>query len=85
MSAEQVTSVGSQSFEVRDFYLACYLSCVGYELVELRREGRRRVFVFKDRSSRGMDVMTYYRGHGTVPPLRFVSHVRDMKALLHNA
>ena len=40
---------------------------------------------FKDRSSRDMDVMTYYRGHGTVPPLRFVSHVRDMKALLHNA
>ena len=85
MSPEQVTSVRPQSFEARDFYLACHLSCVGYELVELRREGHRRVFVFKDRPSRGTDVMTYYRGHGTVPPLRFVSHIRDMKLLLHNA
>ena len=85
MSSEQITPVGSPSFEARDFYLACYLSCVGYELVELGREGRRRVFVFTDRPSRGTDVMTYYRGHGTVPPLRFVSHIRDMKMLLHNA
>ena len=85
MSSEQITPVRSQSFESRDFYLACYLSCVGYELVELGREGRRRVFVFKDRPSRSTDVMTYYRGHGTVPPLRFVSHIRDMKTLLHNA
>ena len=85
VSSEQVTSVRSQSFEARDFYLACYLSCVGYELVELRREGRRRVFVFEARPSRGTDVMTYYQGRGTVSPLRFVSHSRDMKALLHNA
>ncbi len=85
MSSEQATFVRSQSFEARNFYLACYLSCVGYELVELLREGRRRVFMFKDRPSCGTDVMTYYRGHGTVPLLRFVSHIRDMKTTLHNA
>ena len=66
MSCEQVTPVRRRSFEARDFYLACYLSCVLYELVgELRREGHRRVFVFKDRPSHGTDVRTYYRGHGT--------------------
>ena len=80
MSSEQVAPVRSGPFEARNFFLACYLSCVGYELVELRREGRRR-----DRPGRATDVMTYYRGHGTVPPLRFVSHIRDMKTLLHNA
>ncbi len=35
-------------FETRDFYLACFLRCDGYELVNLRDEGRRRVFVFRD-------------------------------------
>jgi hypothetical protein len=35
------------SFETRDFYLACFLRCSGYELVNLRTEGARRVFVFR--------------------------------------
>ena len=34
-------------FETRDFYLACFLRCAGYELVNLRDEGRRKVFVFR--------------------------------------
>lgn len=35
-------------FETRDFYLACFLRCAGYELMNLRAEGRRKVFVFRD-------------------------------------
>jgi hypothetical protein len=38
--------------ETRDFYLACFLRCTGYELIDLRAEGRRKVFVFRDRPSR---------------------------------
>jgi hypothetical protein len=37
--------------ETRDFYLACFLRCAGYELVNLRDEGRRKVFVFRDRAT----------------------------------
>jgi len=44
-------------FETRDFYLACFLRCAGYELVNLRDEGRRKVFVFRDRVTRRADVM----------------------------
>jgi hypothetical protein len=39
---------GSVAFETRDFYLACFLRCVGYELLNLRDEGRRNVFVFQE-------------------------------------
>jgi hypothetical protein len=28
------------AFETRDFYLACFLRCTGYELLDLRAEGR---------------------------------------------
>jgi hypothetical protein len=42
---------GSAAFETRDFYLACFLRCAGYELLNLRDEGRRKVFVFLDRAS----------------------------------
>lgn len=73
------------AFETRDFYLACFLKCVGYELVDLRPEGRRRVFVFRDRSERRGDVMAYYGDGASVRPLAFSSTIKNMKALLHNA
>jgi hypothetical protein len=40
------------AFETRDFYLACFLRCTGYDLIDLRAEGRRKVFVFRDRPTR---------------------------------
>ena len=72
------------AFETRDFYLACFLRCVGYELVKLRAEGRRKVFVFRDRAARPADVMAFYGDATTVRPLAFASTVKEMKGLLHN-
>jgi hypothetical protein len=50
-------ATGEIAFETRDFYLACFLRCTGYELIDLRAEGRRKVFVFRDRISRRDDVL----------------------------
>jgi len=72
-------------YETRDFYLACFLRCRGYELLDLKSEGRRRVFVFRDGSARRDDVMAFFGGGAAVPPLTFSSIIKDMKALLHNA
>jgi len=44
----------------RDFYLACFLRCTGYELLDLRDEGRRKVFVFQDLPTRRDDAMAFY-------------------------
>jgi hypothetical protein len=71
-------------FETRDFYLACFLHCTGYELLDLRAEGRRKVFVFQDQPSRRDDVMAFYGDTVTVRPLAFAATIRDMKGLLHN-
>ncbi|SFU60412.1 DUF5659 domain-containing protein [Nitrosospira multiformis] len=49
-----------EAFETRDFYLACFLKCRGYELIGLRAEERHRVFVFRDRRARGDDVLGFY-------------------------
>jgi hypothetical protein len=76
---------GEIPFETRDFYLACFLRCTGYDLIDLRAEGRRKVFVFRDRPSRCNDVFAFYSGDAAVPPLRFSSTIKDMKGLLHNA
>jgi hypothetical protein len=74
-----------KAFETRDFYLACFLRCTGYELLDLRADGRRKVFVFHDRPSRREDVLAFYGDGATVPPLAFSTTIKDMKALLYNA
>ena len=86
MSTEQGNAAaGEVVFETRDFYLACYLRCAGYDLLDLRAEGRRKVFVFRDRHMRRQDVLAFYGDGASVPPLAFSSTIKDMKALLHNA
>jgi hypothetical protein len=82
---ENAGAIGRGAFETRDFYLACFLRCTGYELVDLRAEGRRKVFVFQDRPSRRDDVMAFYGEAASVRPLAFAAAIKDMKALLHNA
>jgi hypothetical protein len=76
---------GENAFETRDFYLACFLRCTGYELIDLRPEGQRKVFVFRDRPTRRGDVLAFYGNDAVVPPLAFSSTIKDLKALLHNA
>lgn len=73
------------AFETRDFYLACFLRCSGYDLIDLLTEGRRKVFVFRDQTTRRNDVLAFYGDSVTVTPLAFSATIKDMKALLHNA
>jgi hypothetical protein len=80
---KSVAADGS-AFETRDFYLACFLRCMGYDLVDLRAEGRRKVFVFRDRPMRRDDVLAFYGNTSSVRPLAFASTIKDMKGLLHN-
>ena len=70
---------------VQDFYLACFLRCTGYGLIDVLAEGRRKVFVFRDRPTRREDVLAFYGDSAAVPPLAFSSTIKEMKALLHNA
>ncbi len=89
MSTEQVIHNeprrATAAFETHDFYLACFLRCTGYELMELRAEGRRKVFVFGDRPTRRRDVLAFYGDAISVRPLAFASTIKYMKGLLHNA
>jgi hypothetical protein len=72
-------------FGTRDFYLACFLRCLGYDLVDLRPDGSHKVFVFRDRPTRRNDVLAFYGDGAVVAPLAFSATIKDMKALLHNA
>ena len=82
---KQVHESGGRMYETRDFYLACFLRWNGYELLDLRSEGPRKVFVFQDRTSRREDVIAFYGDATSVRPSAFVAIIKDMKGLLHNA
>jgi hypothetical protein len=71
-------------FETRDFYLACFLRCAGHELLDLRAEGQRKFFVFRDKPTRREDVIAFYGDAISVRPLGFAATIKDMKGLLHN-
>ena len=75
MSTGQVIMVaaGEIAFETRDFYLACFLRCTGYDLIDLRAEGRRKVFVFRDRptAARRRDGLLWRRGRRSAPRIFF--------------
>ena len=71
-------------FETSDFYLACFLRCTGYDLVEVRRDGARVIFIFNDKHDRRDTVLAFYNNHGSVAPLSFAGVIKDMKSLIHN-
>jgi hypothetical protein len=83
MIKQEIESI-ADAFETSDFYLACFLRCSGYELLDLRGTGRRKVFVFQDRLTRHDDVIAFYGDATSVRPLSFAATIKDMKGLLHN-
>jgi hypothetical protein len=76
---KQIYEASQRRYETRDFYLACFLRCRGYELLDLRTEVGRKVFVFRDRATRRDDVIAFYGDAISVPPLAFVATIKDMK------
>lgn len=75
---------GPGGFETSDFYLACFLRCVGFDVTDVRWEGRRAIFVFQNQADARAVMMSFYNNQTTIRPLDFVGAIRDMKALLHN-
>lgn len=71
-------------FATRDFYLACYLRCIGYDILDVRGEGQHKLFVFRDCSARREDVLAFYGDSASVRPLAFAAAIKEMKGILHN-
>ena len=71
-------------YNTTDFYLACYLKCIGYSLVDVLLNGKKSVFVFIDQSDRKDAVLDFYNNAGQVVPRKLIASIQDMKAVLHN-
>jgi hypothetical protein len=83
-SGRPASPVPESQFETSDFYLACYLRCAGYALLDIHRQGQRCIFVFADKPERRADTMAFFRGDGSVRALAFVGSIRELKALMYS-
>ena len=72
------------AFETHDVYFACFLPYAGYDIMDLRAEGRHKVFVFHDRPTRRDDLLAIYGDAISVQPMAFGSTIKEMNGLLHN-
>lgn len=59
------------------------MRCTDYELLYLRAEGRRNVFL--DRPFRRDGALSFYGYAAMIRPLAFSTIIKKMKVLLHNA
>jgi hypothetical protein len=76
-------TVEQSSVDTRDVYLASFRRARGYELAEVRREGSRCVFHFRDRADRRAAMDEFYRGEGAISALSLVEAIRQMKSIIH--
>jgi hypothetical protein len=71
--------------EMRDSHLACSPHCAGPELIGPDVEGRREVFRSPDELGQRDDVLACSGNAAGVRSPVFLTTIRDMKALLHDA
>ena len=67
--------------EITNLGLAAYLSGLGYNLVEVKPNGRRAAFVFESKFDIEADSMAFFNKQGKVEPLSFWESMKNLKAL----
>lgn len=74
----------TDSYETSDFYLACYLRCIGLRIVGTTRAGKRVTFKFAGAHD-DVDRMklAYYNGDSAVKPYDFVAAIRELRGLIY--
>ena len=66
-----------------DLALCAYLQTMGHELVEIRSQGRKGVFVFRHTPELNADILNWGNNQPVLIRLRnFVNGMRDLKGLV---
>ena len=74
----------SKEKTLSDLALAAFLSSKGYEILGIRENGRKSLFVFEDTPELEQDVLKYFNRQGMVDALTYGEVLRNLKALVLN-
>jgi len=72
------------TFDTRDFYLACFLHTVGIRLSGHSREGSRVTFHFKQTEETENLVDKYFRMDAEVNPIEYSSSIKHLKHVMYD-
>lgn len=75
-----------KEYRTSDFYLACYLKCIGFKLKALEADGRRYIFVLVGKPVEGNEspAKRFYSGNALVDPVAFKHQIQDLKSVMYD-
>ncbi|MFB0507443.1 MAG: DUF5659 domain-containing protein [Thermodesulfobacteriota bacterium] len=73
-----------QEKSLSDLALAAFLSSRGYEILGIKGNGKKSLFVFEDTPQLEQDVLKYFNRQGMVDALTYGEVLRNLKALVLN-
>lgn len=73
------------SFETTDLPLVAFLHAEGFQIVTVRWDGPRGVFILADRSDRAALVQHFFNRTANVDALTFWDSIRAIKSLLYSS
>lgn len=72
------------NFETTDLPLVAVLRLQGFTIKDIRRDGKRAIFILEDKPKRQEIVRNFYNDAISISPLKFWNSVADVKALIYN-
>lgn len=72
------------NFETTDLPLVAVLRLQGFTIKDIRRDGKRAIFILEDKPKRQEIVRNFYNDAISISPLKFWNSVTDVKALIYN-
>ncbi len=71
------------TYATTDLSLSAFLQALGHQLIDIRNEGRRGVFVFTDTKELRQDILRWGNNQAVSIRVRgFVNGMRDLKGLV---
>ena len=71
------------TYATTDLSLSAFLQALGHQLIDIRNEGRRGVFVFTDTEKLRQDILRWGNNQAVSIRVRgFVNGMRDLKGLV---
>jgi hypothetical protein len=76
--------LSERTFKTSDLYYAAFLKTAGFNLLELKNNGRQKFFVFEDSSGLIRKTQTdYINGEAKVSAKDLIDNIRALKTLIN--
>jgi len=73
----------NNEYPTTDFWLSAFLKAKGFNIIKVKKDKGRSVFIFENRPDRE-DLIREYYNNGLIEVSLFKNAVQDLKSIIHN-